>query len=210
MRNFVLSEAKAGKPVVTANGMPARIICFDAKGPFPLVALVSENRQEVLHIYTKAGKYNLAGGSVLDLMMQEENCSNTTTNPVRWIDDEDRKVNGYYINTYSDLKEVYELEYIPENRNVFATKRQAQSALALAQLTQIIANDPRFGGPITDEEWSSDDSKYVIRRCDSIHSKGFEVFGAFSFFSLLAFHTKGQAELFLEENESLLKDYFMI
>lgn len=211
MRNFVLSEAKAGKPVVTANGMPARIICFDAKGPFPLVALVSENSQEVLHIYTKAGKYNLAGGSVLDLMMQEENCSNITTNPVRWIDDEDRKVSGYYINTYSDLKEVYELEYIPENRNVFATKRQAQSALALAQLTQIIANDPRFGGPITDEEWANNDClKYYIRRSWSSNEALIRVYCTYTHFTSIAFHTDEQAELFLKENESLLKYYFMI
>lgn len=211
MRNFVLSEAKAGKPVVTANGNPARIICFDYKGAYPLVALVSEDYQEVLHTYTEEGRYYLAGGSINDLMMKDEIESECTAKPVRWIDNKHRKVSGFYLNTYSDIREADKIECNPDNRNVFATKRQAQSALALAQLTQIIANDPRFGGPITDDEWGNNDFlKHDIRRSCRRHNSDLCVDCTLRFFTPLAFHTEEQAELFLEENESLLKEYFMV
>lgn len=40
---FDLAKAKAGHPVQTASGSPARIVCFDAKGPEPLVVLISED-----------------------------------------------------------------------------------------------------------------------------------------------------------------------
>ena len=53
------------------------------------------------------------------------------------------------------------------NRNIFATKKQAKSMLAMAQLSQIIQNDERFGGPITDEEWKGENTKYSIDRYDN-------------------------------------------
>ena len=40
MRKFNLEEAKAGKPVVTRTGRPVRILCWDAKGRDPIVALI--------------------------------------------------------------------------------------------------------------------------------------------------------------------------
>lgn len=211
MRDFVLSEAKAGKPVVTADGRPARIICFDSKGAFPLVALVSDEHQEFVHIYTEEGRYYLAGGSINDLMMKDDYDNECTANPVRWIDNKERKVSGYYVSTYSGIEKVTRATYDNTNRNIFATKRQAQSALALAQLTQIIANDSRFGGPITDKEWANNGIlKYYIRRRWSNMESDIAVYCSFTYYTLIAFHTEEQAELFLEENESLLKKYFMM
>ena len=40
MKNFDLGKALAGYPVCTRDGHKARIICFDAKGAYPVVALV--------------------------------------------------------------------------------------------------------------------------------------------------------------------------
>lgn len=93
------------------------------------------------------------------------------------------------------------------NLNVFATKKQAKSALAMAQISQIMANDERFGSPITDEEW--DDSrieKYVLYKCRGIITTA----ATYTTYRFLAFHTKYQRNLFLEENEDLIKDYLMI
>lgn len=94
------------------------------------------------------------------------------------------------------------------NRNIFATKKQAESMLAMAQLSQIIQNDPRFGGPITDEEWPDFEiRKYVISRFnDDIYVDDW----ATCYFRFLAFHTHKQRDLFLKENEDLIRQYFML
>lgn len=93
------------------------------------------------------------------------------------------------------------------NRNVFASKKQAQSMLAMAQLSQIIQNDERFGGPITDEEWEdSSIQKYVIIRIKGeIKCSWFT-----TFYYFLAFHTVEQRDLFLKENEDLIRQYYML
>ena len=94
------------------------------------------------------------------------------------------------------------------NENVFATKKQAESMLAMAQLSQIIANDKRCGGPITDEEWLDENmTKYVIdRHSNRIHPDYYDRCA----FRFLAFHTKVQRDLFLKENEDLIRQYYML
>lgn len=92
-------------------------------------------------------------------------------------------------------------------KDTFATKKQAKSALAMAQISQIMANDERFGGAVTDEEWNTDtDKKWtIVRRMNEaiIDSTYFK-------YCFLAFHTEVQRDLFLKENEDLVKDYLMI
>lgn len=63
MKPFNLEEAKAGKPVCTANGLPARILCFDkAKGDYPIVALIQAgDGKEFAESYTQAGRYYCDG-----------------------------------------------------------------------------------------------------------------------------------------------------
>jgi len=104
------------------------------------------------------------------------------------------------------------LHYIPRKNDgfakcVFATEKIAKSALAMAQISQIMANDERFGGIITDNEWKDGRiAKYCILKCynqlnmDSIHCT----------YHFLAFHTEEQRDLFLKENEQLVRDYLMI
>lgn len=94
------------------------------------------------------------------------------------------------------------------NTNVFATEKQAKSALAMAQISQIMANDKRFGGVVTDEEWEDTDlEKYVILRTNmNAACNGIAHYN----YSFLAFHTDEQRDLFLKENEDLVKDYLMI
>ena len=122
-----------------------------------------------------------------------------------WRYDETAIIKGYRIERDSSIH----YDITPngkDNHNIFATELQARSALAMAQISQIMVNDPRFGGIVTDEEWNKDTEKHVIYRS----SNQIRVDIAFRYYSFLAFHTKEQRDLFLEENEDLVKDYFMI
>ena len=122
----------------------------------------------------------------------------------RWRDS-NPDVNGWYVGSRSPL--VFETLKWKNARNIFATEKQAKSALAMAQISQIMANDERFGGAVTDEEWKDSHSyKYIITRSkNSVWSTV-----AASTYYFLAFHTEEQRDLFLEENEDLVKDYLMI
>lgn len=124
----------------------------------------------------------------------------------RWRDNKDADVTGYYINSISDI---YDYVGLNESRNyhVFATEKQAKAALAMARISQIMANDERFGGVVADEEWNNDCKyKYCIFRRDNIITVGSYA----RCYNFLSFHTREQRDLFLEENEDLVKDYLMI
>lgn len=71
MTEFNLQKAKEGKPVRTKNGYPARIICFDAFGDRPLIALVAihEGEPEQICPYREDGKYEKSRDSEFDLEM---------------------------------------------------------------------------------------------------------------------------------------------
>lgn len=124
----------------------------------------------------------------------------------RWRDDEDAIFSGYHITDFSSILELDHMTNIPENHDLYATVKQAKSALAMARISQIIANDKRFGGAIANEEWNNDNSKYTIRRLGNTISPDFNTFH----YTFLAFHTEEQRDLFLEENEDLVKEYLMI
>lgn len=95
----------------------------------------------------------------------------------------------------------------PQDNNVFATEKQAKSALAMAQLSQIMQNDPRFGKPITNADWENRDmTKYIIERRDGRIC----VDCWCTKWYFLAFRTARQRDLFLKEYKSLIKEYFMM
>lgn len=73
LKPFSLEAAKAGTPVCTRDGRKARIICFDAKGEHPIIALVTDGVQESPYNYTKEGYYHTEGVETMaDLMMLSE------------------------------------------------------------------------------------------------------------------------------------------
>lgn len=76
----------------------------------------------------------------------------------------------------------------------------------MARITQIMANDERFGGAVANEEWENTTLKFVINRVRNTINKA--AFG--NSYEFLSFHTQEQRDLFLEENEDLVKDYLMI
>lgn len=127
----------------------------------------------------------------------------------RWRGAYDSLVSGYVIELDSNIRHWTNLSEGGDNINVFATEKQAKSALAMAQISQIMANDERFGGVVTDEEWNNMNLiKYTIDRQNStsIIRKSYVV----TFYTFLAFHTPEQRDLFLTENEDLVKDYLML
>lgn len=131
----------------------------------------------------------------------------TTPKPKRWRDDKDAKFEGYLIEEDSTIVRAIDVENNGEFNNIFATEAQAKSALAMARISQIMANDKRFGGVVTDEGWNNEDiDKYTLNRWhNEIHR-----FNICSDYHFLAFHTAEQCDLFLKENEDLVKDYLMI
>lgn len=114
-------------------------------------------------------------------------------------------IRGHFITTDSTLVEVGRLR---ENgdKNVFSSEKYAKSALAMAQISQLM---PYYGGEITKEEWGNSDlPKHIVYRLDH----HYELETVYRTFDLLAFHKKEQRDRFLSfpENVQLVKDYLMI
>lgn len=123
----------------------------------------------------------------------------------RCRDNEDTIIKGFYIDNYSNIY-FNRGKNITCNYNLFVTEKQAKSALAMARISQIMANDERFGGVVTDEEWNDGSLKYVIER----HKNKITINNSYNHYHFLAFHTMEQRALFLKENEDLIKEYLMI
>ena len=106
LKPFDLQAAKEGKLVCTRAGRRARIICFDRKFyhdgyNYPIVAMVNDNDNELVHPYTQDGLLvgNMEGE--LDLMMlpeKKEGWVNVAKEPLG----DDEVVLGYIFNSYED------------------------------------------------------------------------------------------------------------
>ena len=126
----------------------------------------------------------------------------------KWRNDSHAQLGGYFINSKSEIAyhSGFNTQY---NHNLFANKKLAKSALAMARISQIMAYDSRFGGFVTIEDWSDSAlDKYVINR-DCINNQ-ITISLAGCSYKFLTFHEMKQAKLFLEENRDLVRDYFMI
>jgi len=124
----------------------------------------------------------------------------------RWRDSNPR-VNGWYLRDDKILGAYVGVTW-KNNFDIFATEKQAKSALAMAQISQIMANDKRFGGMVTDEEWND----VILGKYAIIRDNNNTIFKTVTIYNwvFLAFHTDKQRDLFLKENEDLVKDYLMI
>lgn len=125
----------------------------------------------------------------------------------RWRDIIDRKIKTVYKTCWNGAVDGFGDKLHNDCMNSFPKKEYAESVLALAKMSQIIDNDERFGGIISDHEWKDPLlNKYIITNCGSKILKG----GSSITKQILAFHTEKQRDLFIEENTDLLKQYFMI
>ena len=112
---------------------------------------------------------------------------------------------GYWINDDAEVCKTYNVCYAENSKDVFLSEKEAKSALAMAQISQLM---PYYGGAITDEEWDREDVVmfYTIKRIGSKICKGRSI----TAYYYLAFHTEKQRNSFLENNEQLVKDYLML
>ena len=58
MKPFNIDLVKSGTPVITREGKPARVICTDAKGFFPVIALIDYGLEEAIC------RYNINGSAI--------------------------------------------------------------------------------------------------------------------------------------------------
>lgn len=88
--------------------------------------------------------------------------------------------------------------------NIFIDELHAKSSLAAAQISQLM---PYYGGAITKAEWENKEiTKFTIER-ESDSFTGFD--RTFTYF-FLAFHTEKQRNEFMENNEDLINQYYML
>ena len=115
-------------------------------------------------------------------------------------------MNGYHIRG-DEVRSQGRYSACSGNFDVFAKRAQACAALAASQISQYMANDKRYGGVITDEEWNSPKvAKYCIERWKN-HAE-FRV-STYSY-HFLAFHSEEQAHLFYEDHKDLVEAFLMI
>ena len=91
---------------------------------------------------------------------------------------------------------------IEDNKNVFATKQQAESMLAYAQLTQLMKQVNGDWEP----DWSSNAKKYVIE----CYGGKLNVDWYNTTFNFIVFPTKEIRDEFLINHRELLKTFYMI
>ena len=74
MKAFSLEEhlKNPNRKVVTRNGRSARIICTDARGNYPIVALIEEGGYDNALSYTKDGKLYVGETNDYDLFFAPE------------------------------------------------------------------------------------------------------------------------------------------
>lgn len=109
-------------------------------------------------------------------------------------------VTGTYIsdNSYMNLAKGGLTQF--NNKNVFLNKKYAKSALALAQISQLL---PYYD---TDVDWKNEYNKYCIERIGD----GIEIGAWMHRYCVLAFNTESEAYRFLKHNEQLIKDFYML
>lgn len=86
------------------------------------------------------------------------------------------------------------------NTNVFLNEKYAKSALALAQISQLL---PYYDSKV---DWGTSDVKWVISREWNLIS----IIQCRITYHVMAFNTQEEAERFLKYNEQLVKDYYML
>jgi len=204
---FSVEAWKNGAKVETRDGREVRILCTDLKGNYSIVAAVTcKDGEEASMQFCADGCYYSHLTAKIDLVIVEE-----VEEPERWAEDKDVVGEGWTICDDDCLANITYRAGMPlnDNRNydIFATEKQAKSALAMARISQLMAHDERYGGVVTDKEWK--DAFLIKHTIDRING-AIDMGQAMTLCRFLAFHTKEQRDLFLTENEQLVKDYLMI
>lgn len=116
-----------------------------------------------------------------------------------WEDLEE--ISGYYIDESSDITKQLKLINNAYHKNIFKTQKQAESALAYAQLTQLMADCGDC-----DVDWEDYQTKYCIRRIDNL----LEIVKLCRTFDFLAFTTPEIALEFMQKHEELIETFYQL
>lgn len=111
-----------------------------------------------------------------------------------------KRVTGIYINNNSYCRFAKGSLAKPYNKNIFLNEKYAKSALALAQISQLL---PYYD---TNVDWTSRFNKF----CISCIGNKIEIIQWIAQHCILAFNSQSEAERFLKHNEQLVKDYYML
>lgn len=148
-------------------------------------------------------KINIPEGYEIDTENSTFECIKFKPIAKVWSDIE--RIRGKYINASSGIEDV-ECKRFEEDKNVFISEKYAKSALAMAQISQLL---PYYGGFFTDEEWKDPKiKKYcIIRTRDDIDY----VENTFTY-RFIAFRTSEYRKKFMScpENIQLVKEYLML
>ena len=87
-------------------------------------------------------------------------------------------------------------------KGTYKTEKQAKSALAYAQLTQLMAL-PEYNGDWV-PDWDDDECKYTIRRYGNVIGVHYSI----NIHHTISFKSEEIRDKFLENNLDLLKEYF--
>ncbi len=113
------------------------------------------------------------------------------------------KISGWYITANASISRLSDVASDITTRNTFTTKALAESSIAMAQLSQLMAQ--------ANDGWEADwgnekQNKYVIERVVNRIEKG--IFCEIYYF--LAFKDKATRDTFLETHRELIETYLMI
>ena len=111
-------------------------------------------------------------------------------------------IQGFYIGNDAEIYLEDSIANYSE-KGTFKTEKQAKSALAYAQLTQLMAL-PEYNGDWVPDWSSNDEYKYVIRR----YGHGLDTDYYSNTHHPISFKSEEIRDKFLENNLDLLKEYF--
>lgn len=113
------------------------------------------------------------------------------------------EINGFYVSSAADIESIRGLYADKTAYNVFVTEFQAKSALAYAQLTQLMK---AYNGDWV-PNWKNDTQpKYVITR----EGDYLEQWRYYSLYCFLAFPTEELRDEFMKNFEPLIKTFYQI
>ena len=111
-----------------------------------------------------------------------------------------KEISGHYIDSLGKIDDDRNVPSTSANKHIFATESQAKSALAAAQLSQLMK--ATNGAWVAD--WGNEEDKYCIYRCENDVS----VETYWHTYSFLAFPTAELRDEFMTKHEALIKQYF--
>lgn len=127
---FSIEEAKAGANVVTRDGRPVRIICYDAAGSYPIVSLIKHGDDDIAYMHKENGSFGLEEECKDDLMIKEK----------PWRADDDSEY--YFITKSGKILPATEShrptdDNLYEIGNYFRTEEEAQ--IVLSEIRAVLA-----------------------------------------------------------------------